>query len=258
MKINPYFCKENPKNINKIKGAIRVKDKEGRIVCSVFEKHIYSPDGSVIAVYEKSEKDSSGKTSDIYKGAHGTFSLRKNKLYLGGDYIGKLCPDKKNKILIILIVIILVAAALLYLYKMKNANTLFLVQDKDGVWRASCEIDLFGKDAIAPGSCGEYAFTVINTSGGKLKYSIYIDCEYDSGDRLPPVEYTLENKKISFAFGKESEKYLLRDAFISRDGAVNLILKWEWPYESGKDGDDTYIGFTAGKYRCTITVEGTK
>lgn len=164
--------------------------------------------------------------------------------------------ERKNTILIILIILILLAAALLFFFRMRNAHALFMVRDKDGVWRASFEADIFGENAIAPGSSGEYCFTVINMSGGKLKYSIYLDCEYDSGDGLPPIEYKFENIDGRFTFDEESGRYILRDATVCKNGAKTMILKWEWPYENGRDNEDTNIGFAAGEYRCTVSVEG--
>lgn len=108
-------------------------------------------------------------------------SARENGyLYRGEELLGRIAPkDKRMAILaaalafacIIFAVSITFTALMGYAEAPDTYPTLTL-SDKDGVWGANAELDIFGEEPIAPGASGEYIFLIENPTNVRLQYTI--------------------------------------------------------------------------------------
>lgn len=146
----------------------------------------------------------------------------------------------------IIMVVIFVVLALLFAPKPSIPE--FEITDQGGEWRAQGEIAVFD-DKIQPGSEGEYKFAIKNESDAYLRYGFKLS-EYIGNinqDANPFMQYRLKVDNIPL--DDEWHYVGLNYADISiAPGSKNIVtLEWRWPFESGKDDNDTLVGFDQGQ-----------
>lgn len=98
-----------------------------------------------------------------------------------------------------------------------------------------------GRPIIAPGSSGEYVFTVKNSARFPLRYTLNISDENEAG---VPMEYRLKQGGEYLA-GSESEWADIStlsavDGDLRRESEVVYTLEWHWP--DGNNETDTSAG----------------
>lgn len=131
--------------------------------------------------------------------------------------------------------------------------------EENGGWFETVPINIFGEN-VAPGTSGEHEFSVRNTSDYELKYELVF---YGDNAEIP-LRYRIRN----------GEEYLLGDentwldattienakrsyGAVEVKGKLDLVIEWEWPYESGNDELDTAVGINGLDVTYYISLFGT-
>ncbi len=126
-------------------------------------------------------------------------------------------------------------------------------------WFESVPIDIFD-DNVSPGTQGEHTFSVRNTSNYALNYRLV----FYGTDGAIPLKYRIRNE----------DEYLIGNADTWEDsttienakssagtvpygGKLDLVIEWEWPFESGNDEQDTAVGINIPDEMFYIAVIGT-
>lgn len=128
-------------------------------------------------------------------------------------------------------------------------------------WFESVPINIFdGK--VAPGSEGEHEFSVRNTSD----YDLHYELMFYSENGLIPIQYRIKSGD-EYLIGSESEWKSITDAdhavksngTIPVNGKLDLLIEWQWPFESESENDeaDTLIGIGAAEETFHIAIIGT-
>ena len=147
------------------------------------------------------------------------------------------------------------------------ANPGMQVEDENGlVWSYSATpIEIFHKEyggdypitvltnngdkLIAPGTTEEYTFSLKNTGDVPLTYKMWVESYIDPEAPRIPIEVKMKDSSGSWLTGSEADwaEFLsLND--VSDEGTLavssyaNYSLSWLWPYESGDDPYDTWLG----------------
>lgn len=124
----------------------------------------------------------------------------------------------------------------------------FEITDQNGEWKAQGKIAIFD-EKIKPGSEGEYKFIIKNESDVNLVYGFKLT-EYFGNmneNTNPFMQYRLkvDNIPIDDQWHHVGLDY---DNIEILSGSKHLLtLEWRWPFENGKDGNDTLIGSTQGQ-----------
>lgn len=136
----------------------------------------------------------------------------------------------------------------------------FEITDQNGVWRSQGPLVVFD-DLIKPGSKGEYKFIIRNESDADLSYGIRLS-EYLDNINHDAEAFMLYRLKVGNIYIDNSDwhqvdyKYnnvLDYNEIIILPGSEQLMtLEWWWPFESGRDENDTLIGTTGGKLSVTF------
>ncbi len=116
---------------------------------------------------------------------------------------------------------------------------------------ASGQITVAGMDGdkvLAPGTKVEYTIRIRNTDSVAIDYCLGTDLVQDAQYPLPIVvrlldpedNYILGNEK-TWASLEELEQISYRHTLMSGE-AAEYVFQWKWPYESGDDEYDTFLG----------------
>lgn len=129
------------------------------------------------------------------------------------------------------------------------------------MWGQTKSIDLFynhatGKnEKIAPGSKGYYLFRLKNTR--KEKLAVTLSIAEAGGSPSLPLKFTLrpQQQKSGGSTGTLTKgKTLKLDTSLGGSSNVVYRLDWEWPYESGRDAEDTAAGEQGGRYTLNLSI----
>lgn len=173
-------------------------------------------------------------------------------------------PYFHKKALITLIVFLFLSATAItcYYFYCDTYHPLLLAEDEDGVWRASEEVNLFGKEPLAPGATGDYRFAILAPGRADYTYTIYLNFEYTDGGIAPPLTYTLKADSDSLSFtdtsAGEMRELTITDLDLTLRQRSDMHLVWRWDFTGDHDDYDTLVGHIGGIYRCTLTIEARK
>ena len=171
-----------------------------------------------------------------------------------------------------------------------SANPGIIVQDKKVQWETKTDVDLFAKSyindkneitvrsgkndkLIAPGTTGDYAFSLKNTGNVSLKYEMSLDSLFLLQERTLPIQIRLSGDNDRWIVGNNNEwvfsnkwQGVVEEGTLEVNQVSNYKLQWRWPYEVGNagtlalnDGNDTALGIAATEndvdFQLTITVK---
>ena len=123
------------------------------------------------------------------------------------------------------------------------------VDDKNGWYVYQKNLEIFNNAAfeytskIAPGVSNSYDFKVHNETSNTIRYNIEFAEESEYAINM---KYRLK-RAGSYVVGSDTEwvsasQLLTAMKQLPNDGVDSYTLDWEWPYEDGKDDQDTEAG----------------
>lgn len=123
------------------------------------------------------------------------------------------------------------------------------VDDKNGWYVYQKSLEIFNNAAfeytnkIAPGVSNSYDFKVHNETSNKIQYNIEFS---EESEYFVNMKYRLK-RAGAYVVGSETEWVSAEQLSTSMkqlaiDGVDAYTLDWMWPYEDGKDGQDTKAG----------------
>lgn len=108
-----------------------------------------------------------------------------------------------------------------------------------------------GMDVIAPGTSGEYVFSIKNTDKTPVIYSVVLDGFFgiETTGNMLPISVRMKGSDGTYLIGSEtlwspiSELKSISDAgTLKGNTARYYTIEWMWPFESGNDALDTMLG----------------
>ena len=155
----------------------------------------------------------------------------------------------------------------------------FAVMDEHGVvWQTETEVEIFkveyengegvvtvrsdnGDKLVAPGTENSYTFKLKNTGNVPIDYRLEVDAYITPGDYMIPIESRINRYDGKWIVGGKDvyvDVPTLDEAEdMARLGAgkyTYYTLDWRWPFESGNDEHDTFLGNLAAQEDITITI----
>ena len=105
-----------------------------------------------------------------------------------------------------------------------------------------------GDKVIAPGASNEYVFTLQNTSGMSLDYTLKMEAYFSAGEKVIPVVVRMTDYEKKYIVGgpdQYEDVMKLNSVWVTNSLSVNYIasyyLEWMWPMD-GDDAYDTLLG----------------
>ena len=124
-----------------------------------------------------------------------------------------------------------------------------------------------GDSVIAPGTGGSYTFYLKNEGNVALDYSVMFTAKLTSNNlRISadqfPILFRMYNQNGDYVIG-DSETWvsigtlneILNEGIVGKGSYYYYTLEWNWPYESGNDGMDTYFGTLSSKNDLLLTLD---
>lgn len=159
----------------------------------------------------------------------------------------------------------------------KPLNPDMQVYDNLKTWETLTEVDIFklryengegvvtvegGSDkVIAPGTENTYTFNLKNTGNVQLDYSMEIEAYFNQEDHPLPVVARLKGYDGNYLLGGEDQwcdvlelNAIKDEATIGVNRYAYYTLEWQWPFESGNDAYDTFLGNMAVGEDLTLTI----
>lgn len=154
----------------------------------------------------------------------------------------------------------------------------FVVSDENTVWATETEVEIFrssyengenvvtvksnnGDKVVAPGTENSYTFKLKNTGDYTIHYVLDVDAYITPGDNMIPIESRINRHDGKWIVGgKESYVDVPTldtagdSAYLSPGRYTYYTLDWLWPFESGNDEYDTFLGNLAVEEDITITI----
>lgn len=163
----------------------------------------------------------------------------------------------------------------------------FMIWDKDQVWKTHNEVEIFkisyengeevitaegsepvitvesadGEKVIAPGTDNIYTFRLKNTGNVAMNYSIHLEAYYSDNVEHIPVEVRMKGYYGRYMIGSEEAYAPVMDmngvkehATLDPGNYAIYNLEWQWPFEVGDDGYDTYLGNLAAESEEPVTL----
>ena len=158
-----------------------------------------------------------------------------------------------------------------------NANAGFQVSDDQQIWSTDTSIDLFhiryangygeisvqgenGDKIVAPGTDGQYTFSLKNTGSKEADYKVWIEASVSSGDMEFPVLTKMKNSS-GWLLGSDDTWEGAEDLNgVSTQGQMaagksdDYTIYWQWPFEQEEDERDTALGNLEDGQELTYTV----
>ena len=158
-----------------------------------------------------------------------------------------------------------------------NANAGFQVSDDQQIWSTDTSIDLFhirytngygeisvrgenGDKIVAPGTDGQYTFSLKNTGSKEADYKVWIEASTSSGDIDFPVLTKMKNTD-GWLLGSDDTWENAEDLNgVSAQGQMeagksqDYTIYWQWPFEQEEDDRDTALGNLTDGQELTYTV----
>lgn len=160
-----------------------------------------------------------------------------------------------------------------------NLKPGFKVEDAEQTWVSQNNVSIFkisydnetgettvsgtgNNKVIAPGTTNSYYFDLINTGNTGLDYQVSMKAYLSDNITSIPVEVKLNDHTGKYIVGTEtswenvsSMNDVVEEGKLSEDHKARYVFSWQWPYESGNDEYDTYLGNLAVNEDVTLTVE---
>lgn len=155
----------------------------------------------------------------------------------------------------------------------------FNVTDADQVWTTDTAIELFkvsyknangditvksaGNDKVlAPGTDGSYTFDLKNTANKAADYKIWVEATINSNITGMPLQTKMSGQN-GWLLGSKNNWEDAKDLdgistieHIEPGKSAEYKIYWQWPFEQGKDEEDTNLGnITVGQeFTYTVTI----
>lgn len=239
--------------IKPIKGARKVLDFSGKLLCFFKRGTLFDLNGDKIAPCARVKKQKEEELAKIPGYCHDG-----EKIYFYGEATGKF--QKRDPLLRVLIylavltAISLAAMSLVICVPIKEQVKDIVITDKDGHWVADADIDVFGGATIKPGTRGEYLFAVNNPNSFDMTAKISLTFVYGGEEKELPIEYELKVNGIKTELTRTENGYSALNIKLNAKERNSFMLDWEWKFEAGHDDDDTAAGIKGDVYGCTITI----
>lgn len=155
----------------------------------------------------------------------------------------------------------------------------FEVSDDQQVWETNTQIEIFrisyengeqvvtvnsgdGDKLIAPGTENSYIFKLKNTGNVALDYTVDVDAYITPEEIEIPVSARINRYDGEWIVG-DNDTYVSMPEFngthdeeiLGAGKYTYYTLDWQWPFESGNDEYDTYLGNLAAEEDITLTIE---
>ena len=247
---------KNPRagKIKTVRGAKRVFNLDGDLLCFLKKGQVYDLNAEVIApcvsVKGLSEEEIAKTRGYCEDG---------KKVYFNGEETGTI--DKRDRLIAILLFFIALAVAAIAAMSVatciaeKNKIQEVTIIDKDGRWEADAKLDIFGDELLKPGAKGEYLFMVLNPNAFGMKCDIKISFTYgNKTENLPIIIYALTVNGKKTEVNKTENGYYANDVVISENARNSFMLAWEWQFDGESDEKDTETGRKGEKYECGIFI----
>lgn len=218
---------QNPRagKIKTVKGAKRVFNLDGDLLCFLKKGRLYDLNAKVIApcvsVKGLSEKEIAKTRGYCEDG---------KKVYFYGEETGII--EKRDRFIAILIffialmVVAIVAMSVATCIAEKNKIKEVTIIDKDGRWEADAKLDIFGDELLKPGAKGEYLFMVHNPNAFGMKCDIKISFTYgNETENLPIIIYALTVNGTKTEINKTENGYYVNDVVINKNAKILLCLR---------------------------------
>ena len=236
--------------IKTVKGAKRVFNLDGDLLCFLKKGRLYDLNAKVIApcvsVKGLSEKEIAKTRGYCEEG---------KKVYFYGEETGII--EKRDRFIAILIffialmVVAIGAMSVAICIAEKNKVKEVTIIDKDGRWEADAKLDIFGDELLKPGAKGEYLFMVHNPNAFGMKCDIKISFTYgNETENLPIIIYALTVNGTKTEINKTENGYYVNDVVINKNAKNPFVLAWEWKFDGESDEKDTEVGRKGKKYEC--------
>ena len=159
-----------------------------------------------------------------------------------------------------------------------DSKSAFEVSDDAGVWTTNTPVEIFyftyrngegqvtvnsenTENVIAPGTENSYTFKLKNSGDTALDYTVTLEAYYTPGGINIPITARLSRYDGKWLVGDKNtyENALNLHETTDSDtlGAgkyTYYTLDWVWPFESGLDEQDTWLGNEAVKEDLTFTI----
>lgn len=153
-------------------------------------------------------------------------------------------------IVIITTVVLAIFIILAILLMPRDAIPVFEITDRKGSWEAQGTIAVFD-DKIKPGSEGEYSFVITSDSEGVLRYGLqFTEYLYTEALASPFMQYRLKMDGV-YIDSDDTAWHYINDLdyygiLILPETEHIFTLEWRWPFEIGRDENDTLVGRAGG------------
>lgn len=161
--------------------------------------------------------------------------------------------------------------------KTKAKNQGINVKDNTQIWTTDTEIELFkvsykngkgeitvksaNKDkVIAPGTDGSYTFDLKNESKQSADYKVWVETSITSDISAMPLQTRMSGangwllgSKNNWADARDLDGITTTETLDAGKSAQYKIY-WQWPFEQGKDEEDTNIGNISANQQFTYKV----
>lgn len=160
---------------------------------------------------------------------------------------------------------------------LKKYNPSFKVVDADKTWEAVNDINIFkiaydnvtgditvdgvGDKVIAPGTSNSYYFELVNDGDCGVDYSVIMNATLSNNVTSIPVEVKLSDYTGRYLVGSETTwndvldiKDIKEEGQLSSGNKMRYNFSWQWPFESGNDEYDTFLGNLAVNEDITLTI----
>lgn len=119
-----------------------------------------------------------------------------------------------------------------------------------------------GEKVIAPGTENSYTFSLRNNAGGYLDYKMTMNSFFEGlpDDKVIPVEVRVKSMNGWLLGDDTTWKPVLELADVEDSAVLHYAasavytLEWRWPFESGDDAWDTWLGSQSEDITLTIQI----
>ena len=254
---------------NNNKRLLLVRDSNNQVIYTIEKnKKIGDIFGNTIASFKektKIKRENKKVKASVYKDENNVFECIENQLFLNDAFVGIITKKNKkssNLFLLFLTNVLLFGAILFVLLigfpelKTEDPYIAFQVEDTNGSWEEQGTVAVFDT-MIYPGSSGKYEFVMSNESNVQLQYTFSLNEKYIGNANFNSfMEYRLKmnNEYIHTMEWVNISNLIYSDLVFLPNTKQLMMLEWRWPFEAGKDEEDTSFGLDAGKYFIVLNI----
>lgn len=160
-----------------------------------------------------------------------------------------------------------------------NTISAFNIKKDEITWSTDTSVEIFrsyykdganqidvlsarGDNVLAPGTDNRFVLRVMNDKNIKVDYTVTAEAYYSHNDKQIPVIVRFSDSDGKYMLGSEmswTPVMNLNTLKVSRSLSPacheDYCLDWQWPFESGNDVYDTYLGNSAVNEDITLTVK---